>query len=73
MLLSKNRIIELVQLLEMIKNLEIPDGALERKGNKAHLQELFLSLCELVVFKEIEVKEIVKEIFVEYYKLFITN
>jgi hypothetical protein len=71
--LPKNRLTELLKLLEMLKNLEIPDGAIERKGPKAHLQELFLPLCDLIIAKETEVKEALREIFVEFSKGFISN
>ena len=69
--LSQNRLSELLRLLEMLKNLEIPDGALERKGPKAHLQELFLPLCDLIIAKENEVKDALKEIFIEYAKFYV--
>ena len=71
--LAKNRVSALLQLLELIKKLELPEGAIERKGSKAHLQELFLQLSDLIIAKEIEVKEALKEIFIEYHKFFIAN
>lgn len=69
--LPKNRALELLKLLEMIKNLEIPEGAIERKGTKGHLEELFLPLTDLIIAKEPEVKEALREIFIEYSKKFI--
>ena len=68
--LPRHRELELLRLLELIRNLEIPEGAIERKGSKAHLQELFLALCELIIAKESDVKEALKEIFIDYAKAF---
>ena len=66
--LPKHREIELVQLLGLIKKLEVPEGVLPRPGRKAHLFELYLILCDLVVAKEVEVKEALRDVLVEFYE-----
>lgn len=66
--LSKNRLQELLKLLEMLKNFEMPSGIIKGKGNKPHLEELFLPLCDLIIAKEIEVKEALREVFIEFSK-----
>ncbi|OMJ78327.1 hypothetical protein SteCoe_21882 [Stentor coeruleus] len=66
--LQKNKEVELVKILQMLAKLEIPEGVVEGKGKKGHLQELFLTLCELVIAKEPDVKEALREVFIEYHK-----
>ena len=66
--LPKHREIELVQLLGLIKKLEVPEGVLPRPGRKAHLFELYLVLCDLVVAKEVEVKEALRDVLVEFFE-----
>jgi hypothetical protein len=66
--LPKNKETELLKLLEMLRKLEIPEGTVEGKGYKGHLKELFLSFCDLIIAKEPEVKEALREVFIEYHK-----
>lgn len=63
--LPKGRLIELLEVLHSLRKLEIPQGVLSRPGPKAHLIELFPQLCELITAKEAEVKEALKQIFLE--------
>jgi hypothetical protein len=63
--LPKGRIFELLEVLENLRTFEIPEGVLERPGKKAHLIELFPQLCELITAKEQEVKESLKQVFLE--------
>ncbi|OMJ79666.1 hypothetical protein SteCoe_20288 [Stentor coeruleus] len=65
--LPKNKETELLKLIEMLKKLEIPEGVVEGKGSKGHLKELFLSFCDLIIAKEPEVKEALREVFIEYH------
>lgn len=63
--LAKNRELELTSLLKLIKSLEIPENILKKPGKKAHLFDLYLDLCDLIIAKEIDVKDLLREIFIE--------
>jgi hypothetical protein len=65
--LPKHREMELVKLLELIKKLEVPEGVLKKPGKKAHLFELYLVLCDLVIAKEVEVKDALKDVLIEFF------
>ena len=63
--LPKARQNEVIELLKMLKQLEVPEGVLSRPGPKGHLIELFAHLSELITAKDPEVKEVLKDLFLE--------
>lgn len=63
--LPRARLLELMEILQCLKDLNVPEGTLERPGCKAHLLDLFPQLCELITSRETEVKELLKQIFLE--------
>ena len=68
--LAKGRLVEILEVLDCLKKLKIPEGVLQRSGPKAHLIELFPQLCELITAKDLEVKEALKEVFLEVTTVF---
>ena len=68
--LPKGRLLEILEILNWLKSLEVPPEVLQRPGPKAHLIELFPQLCELISAKELELKEKLKEVFLEITKVF---
>ena len=63
--LPRARLVELIEILQCLKDLNVPEGTLQRPGRKAHLLDLFPQLCELITSRETEVKELLKQIFLE--------
>jgi len=55
---------EVTGVLESIKQLEVPSGV-SGKGSKAHLIDLFPNLCDLITSREPDIKELLKEVFLE--------
>ena len=63
--LPRIKLLEMFEVLDLIKKHEVPEGILSKPGKKAHLLELFPQLCELITAKDPDVKESLKEIFLE--------
>jgi hypothetical protein len=63
--LPRIKLLEMFEVLDSIKKHEVSEGVLKKPGKKAHLLELFPQLCELITAKDPDVKESLKEIFLE--------
>lgn len=63
--LPRIKLLEMLDILDAIRKHEVPEGILKKPGKKAHLLELFPQLCELITAKDQDVKESLKQIFLE--------
>lgn len=66
--LPRARLLDILDMLNSIKKLEIPLGILAKPGKKGHLLEVFPQLCELITVKDPEIKESLKQVFLEISK-----
>ena len=66
--LPRVKLLEMLEILNELKKLEIAPRALSKPGKKAHLFEIFPQLCELITVKDSEIKEALKLVFLEISK-----
>lgn len=66
--LPKVKLLEMLEVLKELKKLEVVTGSLGKPGKKAHLLEIFPQLCELITVKDSEIKEVLKQVFLEISK-----
>ena len=63
--LPKAKLLDMLDFLNEIKKLDIASGSFANSGKKAHLLEIFPQLCELITVKDADIKESLKQVFLE--------
>lgn len=63
--LPRVKLLEMLDFLNSLRILDISATALAKPGKKGHLMEIFPQLCELITVKDSEIKEALKQVFLE--------